>query len=441
MLPRLFRFSCPHHSNSCPVAHVRFMAQSVQLQVVSDQSLATFAEKARVHISSDLSTSSSLPTPTPDCAVPVPTLSNTSSSASGSAPAVARLIAGIDEAGKGACLGPISIAVVALSKETEMLLQTKGVRDSKYLTDAARNRLAEEIKLHAEEWKIIRISAKDIDQRRLSGESINQIEFNEMTALVQSLKSFESKRLKAVVVDAFDVDSQRLQNQFETAVSGTRFVAEHTADSRYVVVAAASILAKADREAAVAEIQSQVGEAFSIGSGYPSDKITQAYVRETIKRARMLDAEIPPPSPEPLITSLSSLNIPSSKSPTFTTYNQLFGPARAPTFLRTSWKVKTVDSAAQATTVATELSVASSISQSSSPASPRPSRTTARKRSPAATSSSSAGHSDASVQGTTKESSATKPAAPAGSSEAASPQKVKRKPREAPHPAWEIILE
>lgn len=52
------------------------------------------------------------------------------------------LVVGVDEAGRGAVLGPLVLGCVLLTRRTEALLQEEGVRDSKLLSPKERTRLA-----------------------------------------------------------------------------------------------------------------------------------------------------------------------------------------------------------------------------------------------------------------------------------------------------------
>lgn len=71
-------------------------------------------------------------------------------------------IAGVDEAGRGACAGPLVIAAVILGNHHDHDLS--GVRDSKELTPKKRDELFEVIMSHATNYSIIEISPQEIDE-------------------------------------------------------------------------------------------------------------------------------------------------------------------------------------------------------------------------------------------------------------------------------------
>lgn len=71
-------------------------------------------------------------------------------------------VAGVDEAGRGACCGPISIAACILPADLDDA-GLERLTDSKKLTEKTRERLFEVIKDVAVAYSIIHISAADID--------------------------------------------------------------------------------------------------------------------------------------------------------------------------------------------------------------------------------------------------------------------------------------
>ena len=77
----------------------------------------------------------------------------------------ARLVAGLDEAGRGALAGPIFAAAVILPPEPERMLQAlAGARDSKQLSAKAREELAGRIKKECAAWGLGWAEAEEIDR-------------------------------------------------------------------------------------------------------------------------------------------------------------------------------------------------------------------------------------------------------------------------------------
>lgn len=71
-------------------------------------------------------------------------------------------VAGVDEAGRGACAGPIAIAACILPPHP--IAELADLNDSKKLTERTRERLFPLIKKHASSYSVVLISAADIDR-------------------------------------------------------------------------------------------------------------------------------------------------------------------------------------------------------------------------------------------------------------------------------------
>jgi ribonuclease HII len=71
-------------------------------------------------------------------------------------------VAGIDEAGRGACAGPLVVAAVAF--EQRKLAGLRGVADSKALTAPAREKAYAEVMATALSWHVVVIPSTEIDQ-------------------------------------------------------------------------------------------------------------------------------------------------------------------------------------------------------------------------------------------------------------------------------------
>jgi ribonuclease HII len=70
-------------------------------------------------------------------------------------------VAGIDEAGRGACAGPLVVAAVVL--EQAAIKRVGGLADSKLLTPAAREAAYERIVARATDWYVVTIPPSEID--------------------------------------------------------------------------------------------------------------------------------------------------------------------------------------------------------------------------------------------------------------------------------------
>ena len=176
-------------------------------------------------------------------------------------------ILGIDEAGRGSVLGPMVIAGVIIPEKMDRVLERMGVKDSKRLSPNRRTILSRKLKKMFE-YELVVISALEIDQMRADGINLNDIEKNAMRDLIIRLNP------QKAIVDAVDVKAERFQNSL-CETTGIDVVAEHKADDKYIEVSAASIIAKAERDAQIAEINKDYIKMGGIGSGYPSDPTTK----------------------------------------------------------------------------------------------------------------------------------------------------------------------
>lgn len=179
-------------------------------------------------------------------------------------------VLGIDEAGRGSVLGPLVIAGVIVPEKMDIVLERMGVKDSKRLTPNRRTILSRKLKKMFE-YDLVVISAQDIDNMRADGINLNEIESIGMEKILSNLNP------EKAIVDAVDIKAERFQNKLANG-TGVNVVAEHKADDNYIEVSAASIIAKQERDAHIAEINKDYIKMGGIGSGYPSDPITKKFL-------------------------------------------------------------------------------------------------------------------------------------------------------------------
>ena len=179
-------------------------------------------------------------------------------------------ILGIDEAGRGSVLGPMVIAAVSIPEKMEKVLERMGVKDSKRIVPNRRTILSRKLKKMFE-YDMVIITAREIDEMRADGVNLNQIEKNAMEDLILRFKP------EKAIVDAVDVKPERFQKNL-CEDTGFDIIAEHKADDNYIQVSAASIIAKAERDKQIEEINKEFIRQGGIGSGYPSDPTTKKFL-------------------------------------------------------------------------------------------------------------------------------------------------------------------
>jgi len=156
-------------------------------------------------------------------------------------------IAGLDEAGRGSLFGPVVAAAVILNSKRRIV----GLDDSKKLPPERRRELADRIHEHALAW-----ATAEIDSSRIDAWNIYQASRQAMVAAISLLNPLPDYLL----LDAIEID---LPIEQKALIHG---------DARSVSIAAASILAKVERDRRMEEFDQlypQYGLAQHKGYGTP----------------------------------------------------------------------------------------------------------------------------------------------------------------------------
>jgi ribonuclease HII len=168
------------------------------------------------------------------------------------------LVAGIDEAGRGALAGPVAAGAVVLpSKQPDVFNLLSGVRDSKVMSPAERAHWAAEIKAIAVAWGVGLAEPGEIDQ----------------LGIVPATCLAAARALNALGLtpEHLLVDYLTLP---DVSVPQTPLV---KGDARVLSIAAASILAKTARDALLVELeQTYPGYGFARHKGYATQTHRQA---------------------------------------------------------------------------------------------------------------------------------------------------------------------
>ena len=162
-----------------------------------------------------------------------------------------KMILGIDEAGRGPIIGPMVLAGVVIEEGQEMELSEIGVKDSKLLTAEKREKLFEKIKKIAKKIMIIEVSSKEIDSRFAVSTNLNVLEAAKMAELINKLKP------DVAIIDCPMVNCKKFKSEVLSKFLDHKceIIAENYADSKYLAVGAASIIAKVTRDARIKEIE------------------------------------------------------------------------------------------------------------------------------------------------------------------------------------------
>ncbi len=185
------------------------------------------------------------------------------------------LIAGIDDAGRGPVIGPLVVAGVLIHDHQEPQLTAIGVKDSKTLSPRRRQGLAPQIQALVVCYTVVELSPQAIDDVVFRGQRLRKLNWLEAQAMATAIHRL---RPEVAYVDASDTLARRFGEQIREALSfEVDIVSEHRADVTYPVVSAASIIAKTQRDEAVAALRAVYGD---FGSGYSSDPKTRRFLRE-----------------------------------------------------------------------------------------------------------------------------------------------------------------
>lgn len=166
------------------------------------------------------------------------------------------LLAGVDEVGRG----PLAGDVVACAVILDPARPVPGLRDSKALSEARREILAEAIKSHALAWSVGRASVAEIDRLNIL-----------QASMLAMWRAVDGLALKPEFVA---VDGNRLPKwpyPAQAVVKG---------DARVDVISAASIIAKVTRDQELVALeQAYPGYGFDVHKGYPTPQHLAALER------------------------------------------------------------------------------------------------------------------------------------------------------------------
>lgn len=165
-------------------------------------------------------------------------------------------VAGVDEAGRGPLAGPVYAAAVIFPKG----LVIDGVNDSKKLTEKKREQLYDVIKENAIAYSIVSVDEKEID------------EINILNAAMKAFKmALDELSQKADFALLDGNRAPQMDIPYEAVVKG---------DAKVQAIAAASILAKVERDRYITEmdkIYPQYG--FAKHKGYPTKDHKEAVAK------------------------------------------------------------------------------------------------------------------------------------------------------------------
>lgn len=167
------------------------------------------------------------------------------------------LIAGVDEAGRGACAGPLVVAAVVLNDPHSKDLVE--VRDSKELSPSKRELLFDVITRNSKHYAIIEISSQEIDEIGL-----HRANLEGMRRAISAL----GENPQYVLTDGYEIEGLSSPS-----------LAVWKGDQVAISISAASILAKVHRDRRMQELDKKFpGYGLALHKGY----VTRAH-QEALK--------------------------------------------------------------------------------------------------------------------------------------------------------------
>jgi len=189
-----------------------------------------------------------------------------------------KIVVGVDEAGRGPVLGPLVMVALAIKEEDQKKLEWLGVKDSKLLSSQVREELFERIKDIVYDFRIEVIEPDAIDLSLTDvNTNLNWLEAETSARLVSQLNPDK------IILDCPSINLLAYKDYFAAKLSeGVRnnaeLLVEHKADLNYIVVAAASVIAKVIRDRWIESQKNEIG--INFGSGYMSDPKTQDFLNK-----------------------------------------------------------------------------------------------------------------------------------------------------------------
>jgi ribonuclease HII len=169
-----------------------------------------------------------------------------------------RIVAGVDEAGRGALAGPVAAGAVVLSHDVpDLSSRLNGVNDSKVMTPEDREEKAAVIKAAALSWGVGFASSKEIDRFGILPATY--------LAAERALAKIEIE-LEHILIDYIILPGKNIPQT--PLIKG---------DARSLSIAAASVLAKTERDAVMLKMDLEFpGYRFDTNKGYGTEAHRQA---------------------------------------------------------------------------------------------------------------------------------------------------------------------
>mmetsp|Transcript_4733 Transcript_4733/g.6721 ORF Transcript_4733/g.6721 Transcript_4733/m.6721 type:complete len:380 (-) Transcript_4733:7-1146(-) len=188
------------------------------------------------------------------------------------------VILGIDEAGRGPVLGPMTYAAAYWNADQSKSIP-KGFNDSKQLTEKTRLSLLQQAIDTPDICFVLRVlHASEISRNMLRSDpyNLNAMSHDAAIGMIRAVLDAGVKIDTAYIDTVGMPDAYRSRLEREFNGHGIRFVVEKKADAKYAPCSAASVVAKVSRDKMIenwkwSEASFEPDGGIDFGSGYPSD--------------------------------------------------------------------------------------------------------------------------------------------------------------------------
>ncbi|GLY16180.1 ribonuclease HII [Kineosporia rhizophila] len=224
-----------------------------------------------------------------------------------------RFVAGIDEVGRGSLAGPVTVGVVVVDLDTKSA--PTGVRDSKLLAPAAREKLVPRLRRWAPMSAVGHAGADEIDEigiiaalRLAAARAFASLEIRPDCALLDGSHDWLSVPVEPAEeapqgTSLFDFDEEPvavghplsfIDGEPIAAIVPPRVITQVKADLRCAAVAAASVLAKVERDALMVSFAAEhPGYGWELNKGYSAPDHLAALRRLGPSRLHRVSWNIP----------------------------------------------------------------------------------------------------------------------------------------------------
>lgn len=198
-------------------------------------------------------------------------------------------IIGIDEAGLGPVFGPMVVAGIRIEKKYISELKKYGVKDSKlFNSGTARQKRIEiwnRIETLVNKYSYRKIPAEKIDNCLTKGINMYEIEIKAIDTILEELDCKTADTIYIAQLGMLSIENLLKKLKVADILKQKKLIYEKDADSKFLPVSAASILAKIIRDNEVNKLCRRCG--YPYVNGYPNKK-TELFIKDFFNKYKLL---------------------------------------------------------------------------------------------------------------------------------------------------------